>query len=62
MKVEQEHIVTIKRDFITLKELNHPNIIRYKALYVEQEKRTAYLVMEYVSFPSFDKIKLRDEE
>lgn len=51
-KVEQEHILGLKRDFITLKELNHSSVCRYKALYFDQNQRGAYLVMEYLPYPS----------
>ena len=51
----------MKKDFIILKELDHPNICSYKALYIEQEQRTAYLVMQYLPFPSLDKIDIENE-
>ena len=62
IKVDQEHILTMKRDFITLKEMNHPNICRYKALYIQLQQRTAYLVMEYLNMPSLDQLNIDDEE
>ena len=61
MRIEQEHVLALKQDFITLKELNHPAVCSYKALYLRQEQRTAFLIMEYLPFPSLDKFTLRDE-
>ena len=55
MRIEHENIVTIKRDYITLKELDHPSICKYKALYIEKSSRVAYLVMEYVPYPPLDR-------
>ena len=44
-----------------MKGLNHPAVCSYKALYLDKQIRTAYLVMEYLPFPSLDKVTLRDE-
>lgn len=60
IKLEQEYILTMKRDFITLKGLNHPSICKYKALYIIKEQRTAYLVMEYLPLPSLEHYQPED--
>ena len=35
-----------------MKELKHQSICNYKALYLDNKKRVAYLVMEHFPFPS----------
>ena len=35
-----------------MQQLDHPSIVKYKALYLDLEKHLAYLVMEYVQFVS----------
>jgi hypothetical protein len=45
-------VPNIKRDFITLREINHSAICHYKALYIKMEQRTAFLVMEYLPLPN----------
>ena len=50
----------MKRDFITLKELHHPSICRYKALHIQQSSRTAYLVMEYLPLPSLADLRIEN--
>ena len=60
MKIEPEHILTMKKDFITLKEFNHPSICHYKALYILKEQRTAYLIMELIELPCLSEVKIKD--
>jgi serine/threonine protein kinase len=62
IQIDQEHVLAMKRDFITLRELHHPSICRYKALYFENDQRTAYLVMEYIQLPSLDKVRIQNED
>jgi len=52
VKLEEEHVLRFRKDFITLKELDHPSICRYKGLYFDGDERLGYLVMEYMPFPS----------
>ena len=59
---EEEQILNIKKDFITLKELNHPSICHYKALYIKRDIRVAYLVMEYLPFPTLEDFSIESEE
>ena len=37
-----------------MQQIDHPNIIKYKALYLDLDKHLAYLVMEYVNFSSLE--------
>lgn len=45
--MDEEHYPELKKNFINMKMLRHPNIIRYNALYFDFKKHLAYLVMEY---------------
>lgn len=54
MMFDDEHVPLMKKSFRDVRELNHPNIIRYKALYLDLQKHLAYLVMEYVNLPSLN--------
>jgi len=38
-----------------MKRLNHPNIIKYEALYIDLGKRMGWLVMELINYPSLNK-------
>ena len=52
LKIEEEHILELKRNFINLKEIRHPSIIKYKALYLDLQQHCAYLIMECFDKPS----------
>lgn len=43
-------------------ELDHPNIIKYKAFYFDIVKETCLLVMEYLPYPSLSEIQIESEE
>lgn len=43
--MEDEHYRSIKTNFINMKQLKHENIIRYKAIYLNRQKRICKLVM-----------------
>ena len=32
---DDEHVPLLKRNFTSVRELNHPNIVKYKALYLD---------------------------
>lgn len=49
---DDEHVPLMEKNFIDVRKLDHPNIIRYKALYLDLEKHLAYLVMELIHLPS----------
>jgi hypothetical protein len=50
--MDDEHIFFLKRNFIAIQNLDHPNILKYKALYFDLKKHVSYLVMEYLSYPN----------
>jgi len=52
----------LKANFLVIKRLQNPSIIKYEALYVEPRKRMGWLVMEYVKAPSLLKANLQKEE
>lgn len=52
MMFDDEHVPLLEKSFIDVRKLDHPNIIRYKALYLDLEKHLAYLVMELINLPS----------
>ena len=47
MELNEEHCIFLKRNFKFIKKLNHPNIIKYKALYLDFQKKRCYLIMNY---------------
>lgn len=55
MMFDDEHVPLLKKNFRDMQQLDHPSIVKYKALYLDLEKHLAYLVMEYVDFVSLEK-------
>lgn len=51
-KIEEEDLPALKSNFLVMKRLKHPNIIKYEALYIDMRKRVGWLVMELVAWPS----------
>lgn len=47
MRMEEEQILFLKRNFNCIKQLSHPNVIKYRGLYLDMKKHMANLVMEY---------------
>ena len=52
MMMGEGHIPILKSNFLAVRQLKQPNIIKFKALYLDMKKHLSYLVMEYVTFPS----------
>jgi hypothetical protein len=48
--MDDEHLFNLKRNFISIKHLDHPDIIKYKAFYYNIKKHISYLIMEYWPF------------
>lgn len=59
--MELEHILELKRNFISIKSLRHPSIIKYHALYFDLNKHLAYLIMEYFPFENINDLAIKDE-
>jgi serine/threonine protein kinase len=49
---DDEHVPILKKNFMDMRQLNHSNIVQYKALYLDLERHLAHLIMEFVSLPS----------
>lgn len=52
MELNEEHCLFLKKNFRYIKALDHPNIINYKALYLDLHIRSCHLVMDYETMPS----------
>ena len=59
--MDEEHILELKKNFLSIKQLRHSNIIKYHALYFDLKKSIAYLVMEHFPFPNLADIDFSDE-
>lgn len=53
--MEEEQIMFLKNNFKYIKSLNHPNIIRYHVMYLDNRKKTCYLIMDYDNNASLKK-------
>lgn len=58
--IEEENLPALKSNFLVMKNLNHPNIVKYEALYVDTRRRMAWLVMELVNASSLDQVIFKD--
>lgn len=47
MTIDEEHRHQLKENFMAIKMLDHPNIVGFKAIYMDYRKHTAYLIMDY---------------
>jgi calcium-dependent protein kinase len=45
---ELEMLLQLKNEFVNLRKLDHPNVIKVYELYFDMKQHRAYLVMEYV--------------
>lgn len=52
MMFDDEHVPLLKKNFMDMRQLNHPNIVKYKALYIDLERHLAHLIMEFVNLTS----------
>lgn len=53
--MEEEQIMFLKNNFKYIKSLSHPNIIRYQVMYLDNRKKTCYLIMDYDNNASLKK-------
>lgn len=61
--MEDEQIMFLKNNFKYIKSLSHPNIIRYHVMYLDNRKKTCYLIMDYDSNLSLKKrVDLNSEQ
>lgn len=62
MKMDEEHIIFLKSNFKLIHRLDHPNIIKYRNMYLDMKNFTCYLVMDYEDYPSLNEYKQMDED
>ena len=60
--MDEEHILFLKKNFKTIRALDHPNIIKYRAMYLDLRKHTCYLVMDYLKMPNLLETKFIPED
>jgi serine/threonine protein kinase len=59
--LDDEQVLELKKSYINLKELDHPSIIKYRALHIDQDQHCAFLVMDYIPYPSLADYQPKDE-
>ena len=62
IQLDLEHTLYLKQNFIDIKNLKHPNIIRYKAIFFEMKHERCHLVMDYLPFPDLLSIAIKTEQ
>jgi hypothetical protein len=53
---DTEHYYYLKRNFVNIIGLDHPNVLKYKAFFFDMLRETCLLVMDYLPFPDLDQI------
>lgn len=61
-RLEEENVLELKKSYINLKELDHPSIIKYRALHIEKDQHCAFLVMDYIPHKNLAECELKNEE
>lgn len=61
VRMDEEHYLELKKNFLNIKILRHPSIIRYHALYFDLQKHLAYLIMEHFPFQNLLELTIKDE-
>lgn len=61
-RFEDEHLPSLKSNFLVMSNMSHPNIVNYESLYIDSKKHLGYLIMELLPFPSLNTVKLTSEE
>lgn len=63
MRMDEEHMLFLKKNFKDIYSLDHPNIIKYRNMYLDLKNQTCFLVMDYENNPSLSEYKdLKVEE
>lgn len=60
--MDEEHIVFLKKNFKQIRSLDHPNVIKYKAMYLDYKNKICYLIMDYETSPSLKHYKDLSED
>lgn len=56
---DDEHIPQILSNFVLMKGLNHRNIVKYEALYLDIKKHACWLVMELFNAPNLARVVIK---
>ena len=59
---DDEYVYFVKRNFVYIKDLDHENIIKYKACYLDLQKEKIYIVMDYLPYPNLRACKIKSED
>jgi len=57
IRMEDEHYLGIKANFLYIKQLRHRAIIKYKALYLDRQNSLCHLLMECFPYPTLNDYK-----
>mgnify|MGYP001488359468 FL=1 len=52
MKMDDEHMIFLKKNFKDISALDHPNIIKYRNMYLDLKNSSCMLVMDYENNPN----------
>jgi hypothetical protein len=52
IRSDKEFFYYLKRNFVNIINIDHKNIIKYKAFYFDNKTETCLLVMDYLRFPN----------
>jgi serine/threonine protein kinase len=52
MKMDDEHMIFLKKNFRDISSLDHPNIIKYRNMFLDLKNHTCNLVMDYENNPN----------
>lgn len=62
MEMDEEQILFLKKNFRSIRKLDHPNIIKYQAMYLDLKKHTCFLVMDYLDMPDLLSFRNLEED
>ncbi len=57
--LDAERVMELKKNFIDIKKLKHPNVLNYKAIFFEMKSESCHLVMDYLPFPDLLSITIK---
>jgi serine/threonine protein kinase len=58
MGTDEEKTSMIKKNIRLMKYLKHDNIINHRVLFLNEAKKTSYLVMEYAPYPTLKGLRV----
>ncbi len=57
MKMDEEQILFLKSNFKEINALQHPNVIKYRNMYLDLKNKICFLVMDYDNSPDLLEFK-----